>query len=362
MRSSLRGAIGLAAVGLLALAATPSVAQKAENKLLGIKTWNRWSDVLKKHGQPTRIEVGAVTSTSGGEAGAGGGMMGGGMMGGPMSGGMAPGGIGAMSPGGAPGGSPYGGGMMGGGMMSGRGRGGGMGLPGMGGMGPYGGGMGGRTAGGEGDLGGGAMAPGGAGGPMGPGGMGFAGGGGGSTETSEGEITWVYERGSERNRITDYFLFNKDGRVIQIQSFGYTGGSAVTERGVRLGDNVGKIYAKYGWTGQMSKDPQNNTMTLDYSKDYHCAFQLADLKNGKGYRVVGITVAITEKNDLGGAMQGMSFGGPMGGGMGGGPMMGGMGGGPYGGAMGPGMMRGRSGSPGGGGIGLPGGRGGGQKE
>jgi hypothetical protein len=348
MRSSLRGAIGLAAVGLLALTATPSLAQRkdaAERQLLGIRLWRTWREVLTKHGQPNRIEVGAVTSTTGG--GGGGGMMGGPMgSGGPMVGAMGSGGPmggpygGAMMPGGMGGsGGPYGGG-------GGRGRSGGMGLPGVGSMGPYGGGMGG------GDLppgGGGGMMPPGVGGPSG-GGAGFA-GGGGSTETSDGEITWVYEKG----KITNYFLFNKDGRVIQIQSFGYSGGSAVTERGVRLGDPVGKIYATYGWTGQMSKDAANNTMTLDYSKDHHCAFQLADIKNGKGYRVVGITVAITEKNDLGGSMQGMGMGGGMmGGGMMGSPM----------GSGGPGMMRGGPGLPGGrggGGLGLPGRRGGGEE-
>jgi hypothetical protein len=305
MRSSICGAAALAACGLLALAPVGASAQKAEFRLLGNNLWNRHSDVLRKQGQPTRIEVGAVL---GGQTGGGGGMMGG-PGGGSMPMGMGPGG-------GPPGGGPYG---MGGGRMGG---------PGLGGGNPYGGGGGGLpglpSTGGQ-DLGLGGM----------PGGQALGGGAaGGGASDSDGEITWVYERPGGR---TDIFLFNKDGRLIQVSSFGYSG-PAVTGQGLKLGDPLGKVYAKYGWTANIVKDATKNTMTLDYSKDHHVAFQLAD--RGKGFKVVGITVGITELNQLqmlspgtdfsGARRAGGSMGGMMGGPMGG---MSGGGGGPMGGAM-----------------------------
>jgi hypothetical protein len=311
MRSSICGAVGLAAVGLLTLAPVGATAQQAEFGLLGNKLWNTFDQVLRKQGQPTRIEVGAVAGT--GQAAGGGG------------GGMAPMGMGMGMPGA---GGPYGGGPGGGpgmsGMMQRMSQGGGMGkmgsspygapggggpgLPGMAGMGM------GQT---PGDLG--LGTPG--------GGQSLAGGGGGQASSGdEGEITWVYERPGGR---TNIFLFNKDGRLIQVSAFGNTG-TALTGKTVRLGDPIGKIYAKYGWTANITKDAARNTMMLDYSKDHHVAFQLAD--QGKGYRVIGITVGITELNQIpggggnlinarrvGGSMGGM-MGGPTGAPMGG-PMM-----------------------------------------
>jgi len=122
-----------------------------------------------------------------------------------------------------------------------------------------------------------------------PGALGFTGTGGvQSSEMAAGEVTWVYERGQH----TFMFLFNKDGRVIQISSYGYKNGG-VTSRGVRLGDPVGKVYAAYGWTDNVIR--AGNTLTLDYGESSHVAFQLADLGDGKGFRVVGIIVALTER-------------------------------------------------------------------
>ena len=89
------------------------------------------------------------------------------------------------------------------------------------------------------------------------------------------------------------FLFNKDGRVIQIQEYGYRGGGA-TGRGVSLGDSVAKVYALYGWAGSSTK--AGNNLTLDYSQKDHVAFQLVD--QGKGPKVIGITLAITEKGQI----------------------------------------------------------------
>jgi hypothetical protein len=120
--------------------------------------------------------------------------------------------------------------------------------------------------------------------------------GGEQASTPEEEVTWVYEH-KGKSPVTDFFLFNRDGRLIQAGSFGYSGG-AVTSRGVRLGDPVGKIYAVYGWTGDMVKDAARSTMTLDYSKSKNVAFQLLDRHDGRGYRVVGITVGLTDKSDI----------------------------------------------------------------
>src|SRR5260370_9986264 len=90
MQKMLRGFTCLAMTSLLATAIQPVfAADKAENQLVGIKLWRGFKDVLAKHGQPTRIEIGAVSSPTGGGGGGGGSEMGGmmgGMMGAPMMG------------------------------------------------------------------------------------------------------------------------------------------------------------------------------------------------------------------------------------------------------------------------------------
>ncbi len=306
MRTSLRvfGSV-LAASTLLALAAAANAAP-AERELLGIRIWRTWREVLQKHGQPTRIEVGAVTGPLQPQAGGGGApgmgmsapMMGAPMIGAPMMGGSmmgAPGrvgnkfaNIGLPGPGGiGPTGVPTGpmgmiggmGGMsapmmggptMGGSMMGGAGRRMAGALPGMPGMeGPGLPGFGGPTLPGTGGL------------------MGMMGrpGAAAAAPSEEGEITWIYEKGP----LTFMFLFNKDGRVIQIQEFGYKGGSP-TSRGVRLGDPLRKVYATYGWADK--SETQGDQTTLDYSHKAHVVFQL--IKN----KVVGITVALTERSQI----------------------------------------------------------------
>ena len=322
MRNMLRGAAGVAA-GLLVLTGLPAEAAPRESSLLGIKLWRTYRDVLAKHGQPTRIEVGAVTAPlpgqgQGAAAGFGGGAAGdlgaGPMMGGPMmggSGGMA-GGPMAGSPSAAGGMAGYGaamnqsmgmsrrGGMMGppgGGMMGGPPPGvmGGGRMMGMGGAGMapgqlgnpeddrpgIGGGLPGLPGAGGGPLGGFGMGPGGMGGMM--------GGGMGQATASDGEVTWVYEKG----QLTYLFLFNKDGRVIQISQFGYKGGGT-TSRGLSLGAPVRAVYSKYGWADSSAK--AGNQLTLDYSHKANVAFQL--LNRGKGAQVVGVTVAITERDRI----------------------------------------------------------------
>lgn len=316
MRSSLKVLAGLAAAGLtLAVAPLASAQTPAERSLLGVRIWRTWRDVLQKHGQPTRIEVGAPAGTPGG--GGGGALMRGGGPGGgalPGMGGAVYGGGGMMGPTGGPGG-----------MMGMMGRGGGM-QSGGGGASKMGAMMG-MDSGGPGGAPSGMMAMGGA---M-PGGGGF--GGAQQSSGSEGEVTWVYERGP----LTYHFLFNKDGRVIQIAQFGYIGGTA-TSRGVKLGDQASKIYATYGWAD--STVNEGNQLMLDYSQKAHVGFQLLD--SGKGMRVVGIIVAEKERGMAPGTPM-IQPGGMMGGpgmGMGGPGMMGAMMGGPMGGppGMGSGMM------------------------
>lgn len=107
-----------------------------------------------------------------------------------------------------------------------------------------------------------------------------------SIETGPGEVAWVYEKGTT----THVFLFNNEGRVIQIQSFGYAAG-ARTSAGVGLGDTAAKIYSIYGFPEETIVS--GNTRTLVYSSKANAAFQLAEVE-GKGLRVVGITVALTK--------------------------------------------------------------------
>jgi len=193
--------------------------------------------------------------------------------------------------GGAPRGPSMGGsssaGMMGGLSTPGlpRGRGsmgsGGMTLPGLGGMGPsMPGGMGGAPM--PGGMSGSSM-PGMPSGPTGAAGSTYS---GATVDLGSDEVAWVYEKGTD----TRIFLFNNEGRVIQIQSFGYKAG-ARTANGVALGDRAARIYTVYGFPEQTLVTP--TTRTLDYSKSANVAFQLADRSDGKGLRVVGITVALT---------------------------------------------------------------------
>jgi len=317
-------ALPLALAALSASAGAPA----AERELLGVRIWRDWRAVLAKHGQPTRIEVGATSGPVTRAQGGGQGLMGGPSVGGLMMPGMppmmgVPGGAGSPNMGlrgglpgmpgmGMAGTAP----MMGTGSMMPPGMGGGMTAPmmGMGGGAPTPPMMSGVTGpmsammgrgpsmfGGGRKLGDDSESP-----------LGMAGGGmpgigmpgigmpglprGGisgqpgyqSVDSGEGEVTWVYERGPN----TYLFLFNKDGRVIQIQSFGYKAGG-ITSRGLTLGDATSKVYRLYGWPDSISKS--GDTLTLDYSHKAHAAFQLVDRNDGKGMKVVGITVALMER-------------------------------------------------------------------
>lgn len=336
-----------------------AMAAPTENGLLGVKLRSSFADVMKKLGQPNRIEPGegsqsageTTTTTTGAAAGSTGMMAGmpgpGMMMGAPGPGGMAgpgmPGGggrpmmagmpsmaSGGMSMGGAslpglsgmgPGmpGMPSGGGSSMGMMM---GLAGGPGMPGMasGGMGmpSMGGGLrarqgrGGATSGGmtgpgsmmSGMMGGLPMPGGMSGGMTGPGSMlpglgasgpGMMGGGegmamGGGNVGDPGEVTWVYEKGPATTKI----LFDKEGRVIQIQAYGYSG---VTTTGgkISLGDAYDKILRVYGWPESPSNEGGN--IIARYPKRSNVAFQMSEKTKTKGMRVVAITVALTDKDE-----------------------------------------------------------------
>ncbi len=110
-----------------------------------------------------------------------------------------------------------------------------------------------------------------------------------TTGTEPGEQTWIYK--TKNDQYEKRFLFNKDGRVIQIQIFGYSG-PGETERGVRLGYPLSKVFKLYGWSSSVQQT--GNTLYVDYRESAHAAFNLLDLHNGKGFLVVGITIAITE--------------------------------------------------------------------
>lgn len=305
---------GAVAVGtLFALTTAPSLAQAPqENSLLGIRLMSPFSSVLRKYGQPNEIQIGAPTlpaqafpATPGaaGRPGLQGGLPG--MRGGPgMMGG--PGGYRGMMPGGMPPsmGPP---GMMGAPGMPGR-----MGGPGMAGapMDPEGvtgyGGLpgfaGGRPAGQPGAMPGmpggyrgmmpGGMPPGmnipgmppGMGPGMGrPGMRGVPGNPAYQGNPTAGEITWWYHYPQKGLHYS--FLLNKEGRVIQIQEYGWTGGSK-TRRGVGLGSSLGQIIQKYGWTN--NGEPTGENLSLRYGGRNQVAFQL--VKN----KVVGITVAVVK--------------------------------------------------------------------
>jgi hypothetical protein len=339
----LYGGIGLVALATLAMSAANAQKPTAERELLGVRVMQTWKMVLNRHGQPTRIETGAPVATIGGQQSS---TVSGGMSGGlPSMGGMGPmSGMPPMPPTGMGSGAPMG--MMGSsGMSAMMGARPGMTGPGsMGMMMPPGGPMGMMGSGGvptteegAGSYPGGGMVMGGKMGSMMGGGM-MGATNAQAQASGEGEVTWIYDHGQN----TYVFLFNKDGRVIQVQSFGYANGGK-TAAGIALGDPVAKIYRTYGWPDQIEKE--GDSMVLDYSRASHVAFQLLDRHNGKGSRVVGITVALTEPRNPAGILHMVGLRGQSTGATGGAGMMGpsapmGMMGRPSGGPMMGGVMPG----------------------
>jgi hypothetical protein len=319
-----RASVVIAATAALSVmggaAAMAQSASKSESSLLGVTLLkSSYRDVLKRFGRPDEIQAGGPfvpsegapsNRAASGQSGArGGGMMGpmgGGPMGGSMGGSMGPMGVPGMSgmsgggggkkatsktgfpgrsgtgpsgPTGGPGmgmssGAP---GMMGGGGLPGFGGG----LPGMGGTSGY-PGMGGSSGfpglSGEGP---GAGAPG-----MSGSAAGAAGASAVGEEAPEYEATWWYH--DKTNGLHKSFLFNKDGRVIQIQEYGYDKNhkGSKTRLGVGLGSSFNTVLRNYGWSNDGANDGQN--MIMRFGGEDKVAFQL--VKNV----VVGITVAIVK--------------------------------------------------------------------
>jgi hypothetical protein len=299
MQTRTTRARGIAAVGLLtALASAGALAQTLktpppEKSLLGVRLLASYKDVLAKFGQPNEIQVGDPTVSGQGQLAATGGASSGsggypglglpGMSGGPMGGGKGmsgmPMGMGSGMPPGmagrSMGGGPMGSGMpmgMGSGMPPGMGPGA---IPGMANRSPMGSGM---------PMGmGSGMPPGMAGGPMGMGGsgmpMGMAGRGmggynnTGNTVEDPGETTWWYHYPKQGLHYS--FLFDKEGKVIQIQAYGQQPSPKIvaprSAQGITLGTDFGQVIRKYGWSND--GEHAGDYVVMRYGKEDRIAFQ-----------------------------------------------------------------------------------------
>ena len=293
-------AVSLSVTTSAVLAQSPT--KRPEVGLLGVPLLSTFRTVLNKFGQPTVIQPGtpsasalpaAPTSQTGNNQ-RGGGLPGlpgmpGGMMGAPGMmgpGGPGMGGYGNSMPG-MPGGMTGAPGMMGPGGpgMGGYGNsmpgmpGGMMGAPGM--MGPGGPGMGGLSRPGIGGRRG-------AGGP----GMGFPGGGGMggmmNSEEAPNLTTWWYN--FPKLGIHYSFLFNKQGRVIQIQAYGDKPQPHMvnpkTAEGITFGSSLGTVVQRYGWSNSGTNN--GSYVQLEYGLHNRIAFQLSD------NHVVGIVLGVVE--------------------------------------------------------------------
>ena len=155
--------------------------------------------------------------------------------------------------------------------------------------------------------------PGGPGGP--PGGFGGGGFGGGSGSrgssgpnseddkilyTEQTETTWWYHFPRKNKPTYHYaFMFNKAGRVIQIQEYGFSEGGKIKagDRMLGLGASLGDVIGAYGWSydGEKSDASNNNSdpnaasasdkLLLRYGKTNRIAFQIV------GNKVRSITLA-----------------------------------------------------------------------
>lgn len=316
--------VALAAVAVSVPALSrPASAQGIERTLAGIRLGTRAQNVLAKYGNPDEVIVGDVgvrlpAQTGGGAGGAAGARGGGfGAPGGGFGGGLpamggpggAPGGFGGVggptddvvgAPGGAPPPGAFGpppgvGGGPGGGMP---GAPGGMGMMRGGGGSPggYGGYAGPGGPGGSGFAGGfGGGPPGGFGGPGGGFGAGDGVGGGGavgtfgqttSTLARQQEVTWIYNRRVSNNIVSYEFLIGPSGNVIQIRALGYSGGSARTQRGVRLGSAYKDVVRLYGYPEEHAK--VGPVLVASYRRRAHASFQFLNEK------VFSITIATVE--------------------------------------------------------------------
>jgi hypothetical protein len=105
-------------------------------------------------------------------------------------------------------------------------------------------------------------------------------------DQSQYEATWWYH--DKINGLHKSFLFNKDGRLIQVQEYGHDknhkGGK--TRLGVGLGSNLAQILHTYGWSNDAANEGRN--MIMRFGGEDKIAFQLVNNV------VVGITVAVVK--------------------------------------------------------------------
>ncbi len=139
-----------------------------------------------------------------------------------------------------------------------------------------------------------SMASPGGGGPSSGGGGGGGGVGGGSdsgdadtTYGASGGYGWAYHDARHQDAYT--FFFNVAGRCVFIVERGREGGMP-TQRGLKLGDTVKKLYELYGWPDTIQENEPG--FILDYGSKYHAKF--AVIKN----KIVGIGVVLEESQKL----------------------------------------------------------------
>ena len=102
--------------------------------------------------------------------------------------------------------------------------------------------------------------------------------------TDQTQTTWWYHFARKGKPSYHYaFLFNKDGRVIQIQEYGFYDGGK-TQAGIGLGSSLGSVIRAYGFSTDGERT-DNDKLTLRYGGTNRLAFQMISNK------VLGITLA-----------------------------------------------------------------------
>lgn len=102
--------------------------------------------------------------------------------------------------------------------------------------------------------------------------------------TDQKQTTWWYHFPRKNKPAYHYsFTFNKEGRVIQIQEYGFYDGGK-TKDGVGLGSSLGDVLRIYGFSNDGERG-ENDKLTLRYGGTNRMAFQLT------GNKVLGITLA-----------------------------------------------------------------------
>jgi hypothetical protein len=112
----------------------------------------------------------------------------------------------------------------------------------------------------------------------------------GEEETENSETTWWYHY--PQKGIHYAFLFNNQGRVIQIQQYGFpadktgkpTRGTFKTAQGITLGSSAKEVIQRYGFSTDGER--AGEVLTLRYGGRQRLAFQLFE------NRVAGITLAV----------------------------------------------------------------------